>query len=153
MKHLIFFTLCFLCIFCASNEIEVSPSSVRARGASMITPVSAVKYYQQVVEYLGKRLGVPAEIVHRTTYDEIDVMLEEGLVDIAFICSAPYVMDNEKFGAELLVAPMTEEVSVFGQKQNIGMEAIMLAIAEKLGLANFGKDGFGGSQALERVDD
>jgi phosphonate transport system substrate-binding protein len=73
--------------------------------ASMITPVIAVKYYQQVVEYLGSRLGVPAEMVHRTTYDEIDVMLENQEVDLAFICSSPYVLDNQKFGAELLVAP------------------------------------------------
>lgn len=74
----------------------------------MITPVSAVKYYQQVVEYLGKKLGVPAEMVHRTTYDEIDVMLEEGQLDVAFICSSPYVMDNDKFGVELLVAPLVK---------------------------------------------
>jgi phosphonate transport system substrate-binding protein len=71
----------------------------------MITPVSAVRYYQQVVEYLGNKLGVPAEMVHRTTYDEIDVLLENQEVDLAFICSSPYVLDNEKFGAELLVAP------------------------------------------------
>jgi phosphonate transport system substrate-binding protein len=75
----------------------------------MITPVSAVKYYQQVVDYLGKKLHLPAEMVHRTTYDEIDVMLEEGLVDVAFICSSPYVMDNEKFGVELLVAPLVND--------------------------------------------
>ena len=48
---------------------------------------------------------------------------------------------------------MTEEVEVFGQKQNLGMEAIMLGIAEKLGLPNHGKDGFGPGQPLERVDD
>ncbi len=52
-----------------------------------------------------------------------------------------------------LVTPMTEVVNVFGQKQHVGMEAIMLGIAEKLGLPNHGKDGFGGGQALERVDD
>jgi phosphonate transport system substrate-binding protein len=71
----------------------------------MITPVSAVKYYQQVVDYLGEKLGVPSEMVHRTTYDEIDVMLENNAVDVAFICSSPYVLDKEKFGVELLVAP------------------------------------------------
>ena len=52
----------------------------------MITPVSAVRYYQQVVEYLGSKLGIPAEMVHRTTYDEIDVLLESQEVDLAFIC-------------------------------------------------------------------
>lgn len=108
MKHCIFLTLCFLFILFTSNETEAAPSSIRAGVASMITPVSAVKYYQQVVEYLGEKLGVPAEMVHRTTYDEIDVMLEEGSVDVAFICSSPYVIDNEKFGVELLVAPLVK---------------------------------------------
>lgn len=74
----------------------------------MITPVSAVKYYQRVVEYLGNKLGLPAEMVHRTTYDEIDVMLENQEVDVAFICSSPYVLDREKFGVELLVAPQVK---------------------------------------------
>jgi phosphonate transport system substrate-binding protein len=47
-------------------------------------------------------------MVHRTTYDEIDLMLENSEVDVAFICSSPYVLDNEKFGAELLVAPQVD---------------------------------------------
>ena len=74
----------------------------------MITPVSAVKYYQQVVEYIGDKLGRSAEMVHRTTYDEIDVMLEKSEIDVAFICSSPYVLNNKKFGAELLVAPQVK---------------------------------------------
>lgn len=80
-------------------------ATIRAGVASMITPVSAVKYYQQVVEYIGKKLNTPVEMVHRTTYDEIDVMLENRELEVAFICSSPYVLDHEKFGAELLVVP------------------------------------------------
>lgn len=79
--------------------------TLRAGVASMITPISTVRYYQQVVDYLGKRLGTPAEMVHRTTYDEIDTMLEDGQLEVAFICSSPYVLNREKFGVELLVAP------------------------------------------------
>lgn len=88
-----------------TDGAAVAGQTLRAGVASMITPVSAVKYYQQVVEYLGQKLGMPAEMVHRTTYDEIDVMLEEGILDVAFICSSPYVLDQKKFGVELLVAP------------------------------------------------
>jgi len=35
----------------------------------------------------------------------MDSLLEQGEVDVAFICSAPYVRNREKFGVELLVAP------------------------------------------------
>lgn len=90
------------------STAPASEKILRAGVASMITPVSAVKYYQQVVEYIGEKLGVPAEMVHRTTYDEIDLMLEYSEVDVAFICSSPYVLDNDKFGVELLVAPQVE---------------------------------------------
>jgi phosphonate transport system substrate-binding protein len=90
-----------------SRSLMAQPS-LQVGVASMITPVSAVRYYQQVVEYVGRKLGIPAEMVHRTTYDEIDLMLENQEIDLAFICSSPYVLDNQKFGAELLVAPRVD---------------------------------------------
>ena len=74
----------------------------------MITPVNAVKYYQAIIDYLGEKLGEPIEMVHRTTYAEIDWMLEEYVIDAAFICSAPYVLDNKNFNVELLVAPVVD---------------------------------------------
>ncbi len=108
MKYLHSFLLCVLFTLTIASHLNAEQTTLRAGVASMITPVSAVKYYQQVVEYLGKKLDTPAEMVHRTTYDEIDIMLEEGQVDVAFICSSPYVIDNDKFGVELLVAPLVK---------------------------------------------
>ncbi len=109
MRFLTFCSTIFLLFTtCTSQGAEISPSSIRAGVASMVTPVSAVKYYQQIVDYLGAKLEVPVKMVHRTTYDEIDALLEEGQVDVAFICSAPYVMDNKQFGVELLAAPQVK---------------------------------------------
>ena len=71
----------------------------------MITPVDAVKYYQDVIDYIGEVIGRPVQMVHRRTYDEMDSLLERGEVNVAFICSAPYVKNRQKFGVELLVAP------------------------------------------------
>ena len=71
----------------------------------MITPVDAVRYYQEIIDYIGEQIRQPVQMVHRRTYDEMDKMLENGEVKVAFICSAPYVKNREKFGVELLVAP------------------------------------------------
>ncbi|MEK6557478.1 MAG: phosphate/phosphite/phosphonate ABC transporter substrate-binding protein, partial [Candidatus Margulisiibacteriota bacterium] len=73
--------------------------------ASMITPVDAVKYYQDIIDYIGKEIKQPVQMVNRRTYDEMDALLEKGEVKIAFICSAPYVKNRQQFGVELLVAP------------------------------------------------
>ena len=42
-----------------------------------------------------------------------------------------------------IIDPLVEKVTVFGQEQPICMEAIMLAIAEKMGLPGYGPNGFG----------
>ncbi len=87
-----------------SSELP-SKQPIKIGVASMITPVDAVKYYQDVIDYIGEQIGQPVQMVHRRTYDEMDFLLEKGEVKVAFICSAPYVKDREKFGVELLVAP------------------------------------------------
>jgi phosphate/phosphite/phosphonate ABC transporter binding protein len=78
---------------------------IRIGVASMITPVDTVKYYQEIVDYIGDRIGQPVEMVHRRTYDEMDRLLERGEVKIAFLCSGPYVKNRDRFGVELLAAP------------------------------------------------
>ncbi|MDA8171947.1 MAG: phosphate/phosphite/phosphonate ABC transporter substrate-binding protein [Nitrospiraceae bacterium] len=82
-----------------------SPVPLKIGIASMITPVGTVRYYQDIVDYIGQKLGMPVQMVYRTDYADMDRLLEEGKVDMAFICSGPYVNDHDKFGVELLAAP------------------------------------------------
>jgi len=90
----------------AAGGSPSAAATLRVGVASMVTPVSAVRYYQQIVDYLSQKLRMEAEMVHRVTYDEIDRMLEKKTVDVAFICSAPYIADRDAFGVELLAAPV-----------------------------------------------
>ncbi|GIV17894.1 MAG: molybdopterin oxidoreductase [Armatimonadota bacterium] len=52
-----------------------------------------------------------------------------------------------------VIAPLTETVTVFGEKQPCSFEAVLLALAEKLGMPGFGPNGFGEGQPLTRPDD
>jgi len=52
-----------------------------------------------------------------------------------------------------IVDPLTEKVTVFGVEQPVGMEAVMLAIAEKMGLPGYGKNGFGDGMDLNTRQD
>ncbi|MDA8088736.1 MAG: phosphate/phosphite/phosphonate ABC transporter substrate-binding protein [Nitrospiraceae bacterium] len=74
--------------------------------ASMITPLDSVRYYQDIVDYIGKKLGMPVQMVYRLDYADMDHLLKKGAVDVAFICSGPYVNDHDRFGAQLLAAPV-----------------------------------------------
>ncbi|RME01654.1 MAG: molybdopterin oxidoreductase [Calditrichaeota bacterium] len=52
-----------------------------------------------------------------------------------------------------IVAPMTETVTVFGEKMPVAMETVMLAIAEKLNLPGYGANGLGEGWPLARMED
>ncbi|MFH7319331.1 phosphate/phosphite/phosphonate ABC transporter substrate-binding protein [Desulfurivibrio sp. D14AmB] len=97
----------------ALTAVDGRAENLRVGVASMVTPVSVVRYYQEIIDYLAQKLELPGEMVHRTTYDEIDRMLEEKSVDVAFICSASYILNREKFGVELLVAPIVDGRSYY----------------------------------------
>ena len=100
-----FLALLFASALGAPLQSTAQQEPIRIGVSSMITPVDTVKYYQEIIDYIGGQIGQPVQMVHRRTYDEMDGLLERGEVKIAFICSAPYVKDHEKFGVELLAAP------------------------------------------------
>jgi phosphonate transport system substrate-binding protein len=113
-KATIIFLLFSLIVTVAfSTKISGIQEPIKIGVVSMITPVDSVKYYQETIDYISEKLGMPVEMVYRKTYDEMDRMLEKGEVDAAFICSAPYVVDRRKFGAELLVAPQVNGSSLY----------------------------------------
>ena len=52
-----------------------------------------------------------------------------------------------------VIAPLTETVKVYGEEMPCCYEALLLALAEKLGLPGFGKNGFGPGQDFTKQDD
>jgi phosphonate transport system substrate-binding protein len=112
-KPLLLFLAAFLPLLLPHTAFAQSSTVVEIGVASMITPVNAVKYYQDIIDYIGEQIKQPVRMVNRRTYDEMDSLLEKGDVKIAFICSAPYVKNRKQFGIELLVAPTVDGKPVY----------------------------------------
>ncbi len=74
--------------------------------AAVVSPKETAAYYDEMMRYIGAKFGRPVEIVQKKTYQEINDLLERRELDVAFVCSGPYVAGHRKFGMELLVAPM-----------------------------------------------
>ena len=71
----------------------------------MISPKETFDLYRQLLSYLGRRMDKDLEFVQRKTYGEIDELFRRGEIDLAFICSGPYVAGRERFGFESLAVP------------------------------------------------
>lgn len=73
--------------------------------AAMISPKNTLTTYQDLVNYIGVKLGKKTKMVQRATYDEMNQLVENREVVAAFVCSGPYVEGHEKFGMEMLAVP------------------------------------------------
>jgi phosphonate transport system substrate-binding protein len=74
--------------------------------AAMISPKETLIFYEQLLAYIGARLGRNVQLVQRKTYEEINSLIAKGQIDLAFICSGPYATQKEKYGLEALAIPL-----------------------------------------------
>ena len=73
--------------------------------AAIISPKETFVYYRQLLDYIGLKMGREIQFIQRKTYGEINELLAKGQIDLAFICSGPYVVGKEKYGFQLVATP------------------------------------------------
>lgn len=78
---------------------------VRVAVAAMVSPKETLELYRQLLTYLGHKLGKEVELVQRKTYGEVNELLGKGMIDLAFVCSGPYVTGKDRYGFVLLAVP------------------------------------------------
>ncbi|MBI4743940.1 MAG: phosphate/phosphite/phosphonate ABC transporter substrate-binding protein [Actinobacteria bacterium] len=86
------------------NEIHLSISG-------MITPSGTYPYYIKIIKYISQKLKRPVILVQRRTYAEVNDLIKEGEIDIAFFADS-YVEALKEGDVELLVVPQVKGESV-----------------------------------------
>ncbi len=89
-------------------ELSAEAPPLRLAVAPVITPRENLNSFRPLVDYLSKNLGRPVEYVRTQTYVEINEMMKYGAVDVALVCSYPYVLGKEEGYMELLAFPQIE---------------------------------------------
>jgi phosphonate transport system substrate-binding protein len=84
---------------------EPGNSPLRVAVAAMVSPKETLELYRQLLTYLGHKLDRNVDLVQRKTYAEVNELLGKGLIDLAFVCSGPYVTGKDKYGFVLLAVP------------------------------------------------
>ncbi|OGX18126.1 MAG: hypothetical protein A3K83_01740 [Omnitrophica WOR_2 bacterium RBG_13_44_8b] len=80
---------------------------------SMITPKEGYAYYKALLSYIGNKLKMKVNFIEKESYAEVNFLLEEGRIDVAFVCGGPYVDGHDKFGLQLLAAPQVDGKAVY----------------------------------------
>ncbi|MBI2907093.1 MAG: phosphate/phosphite/phosphonate ABC transporter substrate-binding protein [Chloroflexi bacterium] len=106
---------------------------LRVAIAPVISPKSTVAGYSDFVQYLGRKMGRPAELVQRATYGEVNELIRRGSVDVALICSGAYVEGKREFGMELLAAPQVNGAAVYYSYTIVLKDSPVQAVAQLRG--------------------
>lgn len=89
-----------------ASPATTTPLSIAIGG--MVTPEEGLAYYRELCAYIGRKVGRPVHLVDKHSYAEVNALIESRDVDIAFVCSGPYVQGHRDFGMELLAAPVVD---------------------------------------------
>nr|WP_239094040.1 phosphate/phosphite/phosphonate ABC transporter substrate-binding protein [Bacillus sp. B15-48] len=70
--------------------------SIRVAFASVVSPEETKYKYDLLLNYLEDNLGKPITRIQKQTYEEVNELLKDGKVDLAFICSLSYVIGTSE---------------------------------------------------------
>lgn len=99
-----------------ASVVAYSPNEtkpLRVAVAAVISPKGNVESYTDLLNYLGSQLNRPIELVQRQTYAEVNDLIKNGNVDVAFVCTSAYIVGRRDFGMELLAAPQMNGAPVY----------------------------------------
>lgn len=86
---------------------------LRVALGAMVSPQAALLYYEQFWQYVGSHVGVTAQVIGTTSYNDLNGKLQRAEVDAAFVCAYPYVLGRAEFDLELLAAPQVNGGTVY----------------------------------------
>ncbi len=97
----------------ATPDIRSDREPLRMAVAAILSPQATISNYDQLLKYLGEKLGRPVLLEQRSSYAETNDLIRVKSVDLAFVCSYAYVLGNKDFGMKLLVVPQMRGQTVY----------------------------------------
>ena len=90
-----------------------SANTLRVAIAAMISPDKTRQQYEELLNLVGQHVGRSVDLTQKKTYAEVNDMVDRKMLDLAFVCSGPYVLGKRKFGMEILVVPVAYGKKVY----------------------------------------
>jgi phosphonate transport system substrate-binding protein len=89
-----------------ASGVPVRSPVLKVAVSAMVSPRDTFESYAGYVDYLARELDMESELIVRKTYEEVNELVENGEVDVAFICTGAYVNEGSADRMDLLVSPI-----------------------------------------------
>lgn len=87
------------------GQVEPDSQALRIGVGAILSPQGTARSYQPLIDYLGRKMGKPAILVQRKTYQELNDLLARSAVDLGFICTGAFTEGARNGTISLLVVP------------------------------------------------
>jgi phosphonate transport system substrate-binding protein len=91
----------------SSQKSKDAPEPLSVAVAAMISPKETFVFYEELFSYISEATDTKIVQKQRKTYKEVNQMLANNEVDLAFICSGAYATGNDGNKMEILVIPVS----------------------------------------------
>ncbi len=138
---------------------EAYPYPIKALFLYMGTPIYALPAGQTNIEVLADVNQLPLFFTSDITVGTTSMYADYIFPDLTWLerwefqGSHPNMVNKVQPVRQPVVAPIPETVKVFGEEMPISFEALLSALAERLGLKAFGKNALGEGKDLNRPED
>jgi phosphate/phosphite/phosphonate ABC transporter binding protein len=86
---------------------------IRVAIAAMTSPRRTLDYYEEMLSDLSRYLDRPLRIEQRKTYAEVNRLIIDDQIDLAFVCSGAYVSLREELPVDILAVPVIGGETVY----------------------------------------
>ncbi len=138
---------------------DAYPSPIKAVLFYMASPVYSLPAGHKLVEILSDPKKIPLIISSDIVVGESTMYSDYIFPDLTYLerwefsGSHPSVTPKVAPFRQPAAQPLTETVTVFGEKMPLSLESLVLGIAEQMKLPGFGENGFGPGLHLRREED
>jgi anaerobic selenocysteine-containing dehydrogenase len=138
---------------------DAYPYPIKALFIYMGSPVYALPAGNTNIDILSDPNKIPLVIASDIVVGETSMYADYIFPDLTnlerweFAGSHPNMTVKQQPVRQPTIAPLVAMVKVYGREMPISLEALILGVAEKLNLPNFGPNGFGEGKSLTHMDD
>jgi len=86
---------------------------LRIAVGAMISPETTRIFYEELLELVADRLGMKAVFLQRRSYEEVNALMSNREIELAFVCSGPYIKGHDQSFMEILVVPVSHGEKVY----------------------------------------
>jgi len=106
MNKLFVHSLIYMVLLLPLPSLAAQQSDLKMAVTAAFVSERGMPVYRDLAQYMTDKLDRKVSLISGVSYTEANMLLEKGVIQIAFVCGLPYVQEHAKGGMTLVAIPV-----------------------------------------------